>query len=362
MTRRELDAALATAFPTGLPFASFDRRALAVGSIAEVHRATLGDGESVIVKLVRPGLVRAIERDVNAATAALHVVLALPGVASKATRVALFRALEELGAALRAEADLRREARALEDFGRRLRSSRRVRVPRVHRHWSGETALVMEELVGEPLSAYRARAAADPEAARRVADLAFREILKQVFEDGRFHADPHAGNLLVLPDGRLGLIDLGLTGEATAEDRTRIARAVRAFVSGDPEALVRALLGFGVPPPGFDFDAFKADVLVIVRRNESHIVAQLTGRDGAASASSRLETFVHELFRVAEDHDLYVPPSSTLLVKTIVTIEGVARSLDPQLNVVAAAVPIVLRALGRRWLRWDFWREWSLAS
>jgi ubiquinone biosynthesis protein len=362
MTRRELDAALAAAFPRGLPFASLDRRPLAVGSIAQVHRATLGNGESVIVKLLRPGLRRAIERDLNAAAALLGVLLAVPGAVGKTTRLALLRALDDLGSALRAEADLRREAASLEDFGWRLRHNPRVRVPRVHREWSGETVLVMEELVGEPLAAYRARVASDPDAARRVADLAFREILKQVFEDGRFHADPHAGNLLVLPDGRLGLIDLGMTGEAKPEDRTRIARAVRAFVSGDSDALVRALLDFGVPPPGFDWGAFRGDVLAVVERNEAHIVAHLTGRNGAEAASSRLETFVHELFGVADEHRLYLPPSSTLLIKTIVTIEGVARSLDPQLNVVAAAVPIVLRALGRRWLRWDFWREWAFAG
>jgi ubiquinone biosynthesis protein len=359
MTRRQLDAALATAFPHGLPFRTFDRRPIAAGSIAQIHRATLGDGAGVVVKLVRPGLKREIERDVNAAGVLLQVLLAVPGVLRRSTRSALRRALDELGVALRAEVDLRQEAASLEEFGRRLRWNPRVRVPRVYRHWCGETVLVMEELVGEPLSEYRARMKSDPAGARRVADLAFKEILKQVFEDGRFHADPHAGNLLILPDGRLGLIDLGLTGEATQADRTRIARAVRAFVSGDPEALVRALLGFGVPPPDFRFDDFKADVLVVVRRNEAQVVAHMTGksREDPGIASTRLETFIQELFRVAESHNLYVPPSSTLLIKTIVTIEGVARSLDPDLNVVAAAIPIVLRSISRRWLRWGFWRE-----
>jgi ubiquinone biosynthesis protein len=359
MTRRQLDAALATGFPQGLPFRTFERQPVAVGSIAQIHRATLTDGASVVVKVVRPGLKREIERDLNAAEVLLRLMLALPVVVRRTTRTAVLRALDDLGTALRAEVDLRQEATSLEDFGRRLRANPRVRVPRVYRHWCAENVLVMEELVGEPLSAFRARAKTDPDAARRVADLAFREILKQVFEDGRFHADPHAGNLLILPDGRLGLIDLGLTGEAKQQDRTRIARAVRAFVSGDPDGLVRALLDFGVPPPEFRYEAFKADVIVVVRRNEVQIVAQMTGRNGHAAdaASSRLETFVQELFRVAEQHNLYVPPSSTLLIKTIVTIEGVARSLDPELNVVATAIPIVLRSIGRRWLRWGFWRE-----
>src|SRR5207249_3086395 len=234
MRGRQLATTLKVAFPHGLPFRKFDPRPIAVGSIAQVHRAELKSGPSVIVKLVRPGLQREIDRDLNAAELLCGLILTLPGLTSKTTRLALSNAVRDLGAALRAEVDLRREAQSLDDFGRRLRGNPRVRVPRVYREWCSARALVMEELVGEPLSAYRARAKTDPDAARRVADLAFKEILKQVFEDGRFHGDPHAGNLLILPDGRLGLIDLGLTGESGRQDRQRIARAVRAMVSTSP--------------------------------------------------------------------------------------------------------------------------------
>ena len=90
------------------------------------------------------------------------------------------------------------------------------------------------------------------------------------------------------------------------------------------------MLDFGTPPPEFGYEDFKAYVATVVHR------------------------------KVAHRHNLYVPPSSTLLIKTIVTIEGVARSLNPDLNLVAAAVPIVLRAMSRRWLTWRFWRERAL--
>jgi ubiquinone biosynthesis protein len=358
MTRRQLDAALRTAFPQGPVFRSFERQPMAVGSIAQVHRAVLASGARVIVKLVRPGLERQLDRDLNAVELLLDLLLQLPGFGRRATRVAISRALQDLGAALRAEIDLRREAASLDDFGRRLQRNPRVRVPRVYREWCSDRALVMEELTGEPLSAYRARATTDPEAARRVASLALKEILTQVFEEGRFHADPHAGNLLVLPDGRLGLIDLGLTGESGTQDRQRIARAVRAFVSGDAEALTRALLEFGVPPPEFSYEDFRAEIAIVVLQNETRVVAQMTGRNGGAPGNQNgLEAFVNELFRVAYRHGLYVPSSTTLLIKAIVTIEGVARSLNPNLNVVAAALPIVLGSLRPKWLKWRFWRD-----
>jgi ubiquinone biosynthesis protein len=351
MSRRQLDAALRMAFPDGLPFRTLDRQPLGVGSIAQIHRAELAGGERVIVKLVRPGLRREIERDLNATELLLGLLLGLP-TASPSTRLAVSRAFRDLGTALRCEVDLRQEARSLEEFGQRLRRNSRVCVPAVFRQWCSRTALVMEELVGEPLSAVRARAHTDPETAHRIADLALKEILKQVFAEGRFHADPHAGNLLLLGDGRLGLIDLGLTGESGEQDRQRIARAVRAFMSGDPEALSLALLDFGLPSSDFDFEAFKADVVAVVRRREHQAVAQMDGTTRDQRSGSHLEAFVHDLLRVARRHDLYVPPSSTLIIKTIVTIEGVARSLNPDINVVAAALPIVLASATRRWLRW----------
>jgi len=362
MTRAQLDSSLRSAFPEGLPFSRFDWRPIAVGSIAQVHRAELVNGQRVIVKLVRPALQREIDRDLNAAELLVDLLLKIPGYARKKTRVAISHALRDLGAALRNEVDLRREATSLEEFGRRFRTNPRVRVPAVYRQWCSGRALVMEELLGEPLSAYRARAKTDPDTARRVADLAFKEIIKQVFEEGRFHADPHAGNLIILPDGRLGLIDLGLTGESGSRDRKRIARAVRAFVSGDPDALCRALLDFGILPPDFHYEDFKADVEATVRESGSHVVAHMTGRNGDGSGNpNRLEKFVNDLFRVAYRHGLYVPPSATLLIKAIVTIEGVARSLNPNLNVVATVVPIVLSSLRPQWLRWRFWRDWSLS-
>src|SRR5439155_659865 len=234
-----------------LPFSKFARRPIAVGSIAQVHRAELVSGERVIVKLVRPGLQREIDRDLNAAELLVDLLLKIPGYARKRTRVAISHALRDLGAALRNEVDLRREATSLEEFGRRLRANPRVHVPAVYREWCSGRALVMEELIGEPLTAYRARAKTDPDGARRVADLE----------------------------------------------------------------------------------------------------AQTTGGHGdGPGGPNRLETFVSDLFRVAYRHGLYVPPSATLLIKAIVTIEGVARSLNPNLNVVATAVPIVLSSLRPQWL------------
>ena len=356
MRRAQLERSLERAYGSRSPFAQLDEEPLAVGSIGQVHRARLRDGSRVVVKLVRPGIGRAIERDLNAAGVFAGLLFRFLSGDRSASRRLVARALDELGAELAREADLENEADAYEEFGRRFASNPRVCVPRCYREWSTRDVLVLEELRGEPLSALRRRGVEQPAEARRAAQLALREILSQVFDEGCFHADPHGGNLLILEDGRLGLIDLGLTGELGPRDRKNIARAVKAFLARDPDAAIRILLEFGTVSPDFDLPAFKRDVREVFRKKGRGAAAQAVGRgsEGTGEATA-LEGLVNDLLSVARSHDIHVPPSTTLLIKTLVTIEGVARSLDPEINVVVTALPIVLRSLTPRWLRWSHW-------
>jgi ubiquinone biosynthesis protein len=353
MPPRELERTLRRAWGRRLPFRDFDRAPIAVGSVGQVHRARLADGAVAIVKVLRPGVRESIERDLALARSLLELWLGLPGRAHPGAGALLARALDDLGEACAREADLAQEADALREFARRFEKHPHVRVPRCFDALCSEHVLVMEELRGEPLAAWRRRARHEPEAARRIANLALGEILRQIFEDGRFHADPHAGNLLLLEDGRLGIVDLGLTGELAREDRRRIARAVRAFLARDADGLIAALLGFGTTPPDFAPEKFKEDVRKLVRTHGPRLAERLRGRagGGAAEESSSLEAFVSALFALAHRHGIHVPPATTLLIKSLVTIEGVARSLHPELDLATAAVPVVLRSLAPGWLQ-----------
>jgi ubiquinone biosynthesis protein len=353
MPKAEVERLLRRAYPRRRPFRRFDYRPIAVGSIGQVHRARLRDGSHVVVKLARPGIDEAIQRDLNAARVATDLFFSSFGRNRQIGRAVAARMLEDLAAELGRESDLAHEAEAFEEFGRRFAKNPRVCVPTCYRRWSSREVLVLEELRGEPLSAVRQRAQSDPEAARRAADLALKEILRQVFDEGRFHADPHAGNLLILEDGRLGILDLGLTGEMRDGDRRIVARAVRAFLARDPERALRALLEFGTLPADFDLASFRVDVQKAFAEHGREAAARVAGRDAEASAdSSGLEKLVDALFGVAHRHEIQLAPSTTLLIKTLVTIEGVARSLDPQINVVVTALPIILRSLAPPWMRW----------
>ena len=354
MRSRELESSLAGAFGRRPPFREFERKPLAVGSVGQVHRARLEDGTRVVVKIIRPGAEERIASD-------LELARVLARVAADATTPArgllLEKLLDDLAEGYAREVDLRHEARALGDFARQFAANPNVCVPACFESLSSRHVLVMEELVGEPLSAFRVRAKTDPEAARRVARLALTEILSQVFEDGRFHADPHAGNLLVLPDGRLGVIDLGLTGELSREERRLVARAVRAFLSRDPEAVIEALLGLTTVPEDFDRASFRRDVDALVRGRGRSVAARLKGAEAAVSEEDEpnaLDAFVSELFALGHEHGVNLPTSATLLIKTLVTIEGVARSLHPELDLARAAAPVMVRTLAPRWARWAF--------
>jgi ubiquinone biosynthesis protein len=351
----ELQGALQSAFGQAHPFRRFDPEPIAVGSVGQVHRARLEGGEAAIVKLLRPGVEAQIARDLELARALLDLWLEGPWRPHPSSRALLVRVLDDLGRGCAREVDLALEARTLREFARRFEKNPKVCVPRCFESLCSQHALVMEELRGEPLSAYRRRAERDPDAARRIANLALEEILRQVFEDGHFHADPHAGNLLILEDGRLGLVDLGLTGELGRDDRRQIARAVKAFVARDADALIRALLAFGTLPPGFAEQEFTAEVRELVRGRAPGLAARLRGRGegGESDDSNSLEEFVTALFALADRHGIHVNTSTTLLIKALVTIEGVARSLDPELDLAATAAPVVLRSLAPRWLqRW----------
>jgi ubiquinone biosynthesis protein len=341
MSGRALRRALEGAFGARLPFRHFDPEPFAVGSMAQIHRACLRSGTRVVVKLIRPGVERGARRDLNALRAVLDLMLSLFARGDSGLRRLALRALADLEEGLRLETDLEHEADVIEEFRRRLARSPRVYVPACHRALSSRGALVLEELRGRPLSQVRG---GDAETARRTAQLALREILTQVFDEGRFHADPHAGNLLLLDDGRLGLVDLGLTGELRVEDRRCITRAVRAFLSGDADGAIRALLALGSVAPDFDLEAFKRDVLAAVRST-------------SANDARRLEARVNQLLWIAARHRVHLPSSTIRLVKALVTIEGVARSLDPEIDVWTTALPVVLRSLTPRLLRWRYWRD-----
>jgi len=193
-------------------FRDFDENPVAAASLAQVYRAQLHDGTPVVVKVQKPDLRRRMETDFELAVwlaSLLHHRVArlqpfdLPGMLAE-SRDAILR-----------ELDFRQEARNQEYFNALNPHPERVFAPRVYSAYCGERVLVMERIAGRSV---REASDMDPESRRRLAARGAESLLRQVFIEGFFHADPHAGNLFVTPDGRLCFLDWGLAGHLTSPD------------------------------------------------------------------------------------------------------------------------------------------------
>jgi ubiquinone biosynthesis protein len=293
-------------------FGAFDPEPLAAGSIAQVHGATLPDGTAVAVKVQRPAIRAMIEGDLGVlATRAALLEAALPEA-----RIHQPRALvEEVSRTILKELDFRAEARAMERFGGHFAGSTQVRIPRVVRELSGPRVLVAERFEGRRITDV---AGVPPEERARLARAVNDCYLTQLFEHGIFHADPHPGNLVVLADGRLGLLDFGIVGRLSAAHRRALADLFLGVIRRDADRLLDVYLRLGIVGEGVRREALRSDLEELIEE-----YAGLPLRD--VSAGEMLE----HLVRLARAHRIRFPTSFFLLAKTVVLVESVTRALDP---------------------------------
>jgi ubiquinone biosynthesis protein len=315
--------------PVEAIFARFDDRPLAAASIGQVHRATLRDGGGdVVVKVRRPNLEAVLQQD-------LEILVGLAGLLEEnvpETRQFAPRAMaEEFRRAVQQEVDLSREARNIERFAANFRSDPTVKVLRVHKALSSRGVLTLELIDGMKANDVAAIEAAGLDRA----DLARRGVefvVRQVFRDGFFHADPHPGNIFVLRDGRIAPIDMGQMGSLDPEMRDALLELIVGVLLGDAQKIVALFQRLGLVDERTDLAGLRRDAQEMLDAYRSLAIAEV---DVAA--------FIGELFDVLTRHHVEVPPELLLMGKALATIEGVARELDPTLDPMAAMRPLVLR-------------------
>ncbi len=303
-------------------FARFDAEPVAAASIAQVHTAVLRGGEAVVVKVRRPGAAQTVERD-------LDIIRRLARTLDRHTSWG--RSMDVLGLAdgfaeaLREEVDFTVEARNLAQVAA-AHARRRVEVvvPTPHTDLSDEGVLVMERLAGVPLvsaaSGLRDRGL-EP---RAVAAALLREMLDEVMVDGIFHADPHPGNLMLLDDGRIGLIDYGSVGRLDRELRTSFEAILQAVDRQDGPAMADALVGVSTRPDELDQVAFERALGSFMTRHLS------------PGAAPDLRMF-NELFRIIAKHRIAIPPELAAVFRALATLEGCLTAIDPGFDLIAEA-------------------------
>jgi ubiquinone biosynthesis protein len=302
-------------------FASFDREPIAAASIAQVHAATLPSGARVVVKVRRPDVSQIVDRDLDIAG---RLAARLERSTSWGRAVGTAGLAAGFAAALREELDLRVEARNMTSVAAApgSRGSGGIAIPVPYQPLCTGLVLVMERFDGRPLAAIDAGTPADVRAAlaRSLLDC----LLREVMLEGTFHADPHPGNVLLLTDGRLGLLDFGSVGRIDQGLRSALQRLLLALDRGDPARLADALLEVVERPE-------ELDELRLER-----MLGRFLARHVAAGITPDVTMFT-DLFRIVSDHGLAVPPEIAAVFRALATMEGTLTQLAPGFDVVAEA-------------------------
>ncbi len=321
---RELDGSLDELF------ASFEAEPVAAASLAQVHQATLPGAEEVVVKVQRPGIERTIEVD-------LEILFDLAHLIQERTSLGdiydLVEIAEDFAFTLRNEMDYRREGHNADRFRRNFADETALYIPKVYWDYTTQRVLILERISGIRIDDVAALDAAGVDR-RQVAKSAARIIIKEVLEDGFFHADPHPGNFFVMDEAVIGAMDFGMVGHLDQRDRENLVRLYIVSAQLDTEGIVEQLIRMGAASRDVDRLGLQRDIGRLLTRYHGLPLKEIRARE-----------VVEEVMPIAFRHHLRLPSRLWLLGKTLAMMEGVGLQLDPDFDILAVSQPYVRKFL-----------------
>jgi ubiquinone biosynthesis protein len=307
-------------------FVTFDPIPIAAASLAQVHAATLPDGSEVVVKVQRPGLEAIIETD-------LEIIFDLARLVQARTPLRdlydLPEIAEDFAATLWAELDYRREGHNADRFRANFASEPYLYIPQVYWDYTTRRVLVLERIDGIKIDDVEALATAGYDRHRIVLQAA-RILIKEMLEDGFFHADPHPGNFVVMPGGVIGAMDFGMVGYLGQRERAGLIRLYVVVVQLNEEGIVDQLVRMGTAAGQVDRVGLQRDVARLLRKYYGLPLKEIHAQE-----------VIEEIMPVAFRHHLHLPSEYWLMGKTLAMMEGVALKLDPNFDIFAAFKPHV---------------------
>lgn len=301
--------------PLSQLFASFSETPLGSATIAQVHEATLLDGRHVAVKVQRPDLEAMIATDIAAVT---YLITLGERLFPRLLTFDLPVLVREFAGSLKRETDFNHEARSIVLFRTALVDVPDLWIPNVVMEYSSGSVLTMEFSAGERVDLY---ARSHPESMPRLINTLVRLMLQTIFEEGLFHADPHPGNVYVLPDGRLSLLDFGMTGELDEQMRDSLTLLLEAVVKGDARAAKEAYLEMAPESEKVNRAALLVDIKAVLYEIHRSDMKNVSVGDAFDS-----------LLRAGSQNGVHNPPEFFLLTRAFVILEAMIRELDPDHN------------------------------
>ena len=318
-------------------FVTFEDKPLATASIGQVHRAVLRteDGDvQVVVKVQRPGVGATVVRDLEL----LHMLAAaIEGTIPESKIYSPVGLVQQFDRSITSELNFLVEADNCERFAKNFAKVTTVRFPKVYRQASSKNVLTLEFFDGKKID----KAVAAGFDGKKIAKNALGVVIKMIFEDGFFHADPHPGNIIIMgtpDDPIIGMIDVGMVGRLSPELRDSTIDLMVAAVRKDTAGVADALYTIGRPTKKVDMREYRAEVSMLAEKYLGKPLREI-----------ELSAMIRDLVQGAIKYGLEIPTDFLMVGKSLMTIEGIGKQLDPDLDVFGEASPHFFELLKQRY-------------
>jgi predicted unusual protein kinase regulating ubiquinone biosynthesis (AarF/ABC1/UbiB family) len=315
-------------------FLEVDPTPLAAASIGQVHRGKLPSGEEVAIKVLRPGVERIMEIDLQAFRG---VILLFKIFTDWNKTIDLDALYSEFAATVREELDYNKELANLERFKKNFAEESKISVPRVYSQFSGAKVITMEFVSGYKITDFPALEKAGINQGE-LAQTLINAYMKQVLVDGFYHADPHPGNMFIRPDGGITFIDFGMVGRIAPGHVRAIRKLVKGVISTDAGLMVDGLVDMGIIRPHAN--------VVVLRKAVSTLVEKLKETNFDEIGHFQMEVMLSELREFIYSEPIQIPSNYTFLGRAAGTLSGLASGLDPSLNILEVIKPYAQYLLG----------------
>ena len=325
-------------------FIEFDESPVASASLSQVHKAKLPSGEYVAVKVQRPNIEEHIKSDIS-------ILFDLAKFMEKRLiNGHIYQPIEivkEFSKTIKQELDFINEGRNIDKFRVNFKNSETVHIPKVYWQLTTSRILTMEYIDGVKISAidnshdfqYDKKLIS-----ARGADM----MLKQIFVDGFFHGDPHPGNIFIIENNVIALLDFGMVGRVEESTMVNMASLLIATIGNDTDKIIKVLEQMEIVDPEMDVKELKIEIKDFIDKYYGVSLKQL-----------EISVIMEEILEIMIYHQIKIPSDLTLLVKSLVIIEGIGRELDPDFDMVAHTKPFAKQLIGKRYSLSNLWDRGS---